>query len=520
MSASAALDTRTEGPSLGRPAAHRVVRRLLLLAALPAVYYGSAKLGYALGFAGPVAAIVWLPVGVAIAFLYLGGTQLWPGVVIGDLLSNDYGALPIGSALGQTAGNLLEVLVAVLLMRRLIGRASPLSSVRGLARMLAALAAGTAVSATVGTVSLRLGGVITTDAWPHIWRTWWLGDLSGALIVVPLAVAWFRADEHAGRRGGPVEAALVLIAVVVLTEIAFRGGAPLTYLVFPALIWAALRFGQQGATVAVAVATAVTIWDTSHYAGPFAFDSITRTVLNTQLYIAVAAVSSFALAAVVAERERSSTHLATSRARLVEAGDTARRRLEQDLHDGAQQRLTAVAIMLGEGAVASHEHPERGAALFSVAEEQLDVAIDELRRLAHGLHPSVLTELGVGPAIRDVASRATLPVTIAGLPIPRFDPAAEATAYFLFAEALTNAQRHARATTVEVRLLVTSQALHVVVSDDGVGGATETPRSGLQGLRDRVEATGGRFDVSSPPGRGTTLRASIPLAAAEDDGAG
>src|SRR4051812_19417554 len=177
MSASAALDTRTEGPSLGRPAAHRVVRRLLLLAALPAVYYGSAKLGYALGFAGPVAAIVWLPVGVAIAFLYLGGTQLWPGVVIGDLLSNDYGALPIGSALGQTAGNLLEVLVAVLLMRRLIGRASPLSSVPALARMLAALAAGTLVSATVGTISLRAGGGLPPGARGPGLRPWWVRAL-------------------------------------------------------------------------------------------------------------------------------------------------------------------------------------------------------------------------------------------------------------------------------------------------------------------------------------------------------
>src|SRR3954464_7732107 len=338
MSATTAPDTAAGRRSLRRPQ----VRRLLLLTALPAVYYASAKLGYALEFAGPVAAIVWLPVGVAIAFLYLGGIGLWPGVVLGDLLANDYGTVPLGAALGQTIGNLLEVLVAVLLMRRLLGHASPLSSVPALARMLAALAAGTIVSATVGTISLRLGGVITADEWAHVWRTWWLGDFAGALIVVPLAVAWFRADEHGGRRGGPVEAALVVIAVVVLTEIAFRGSAPLTYLVFPALIWAALRFGQRGATAAVAVATAGTVWDTSHYAGPFAFDSITRTVLSTQLYIAVAAFSSLALAAVVTERERFSAHLAASRARVVETADAARRGFERDLHDGAQQRLTAL----------------------------------------------------------------------------------------------------------------------------------------------------------------------------------
>jgi len=487
---------------------------------LPAVYYGSAKLGYALDFAGPVAAIVWLPVGVAIAFLYLGGTGLWPGVVVGDLLANDYTALPLGTALGQTAGNLLEVLVAVALMRRLIRDDSPLGSVAALTRMIAALAIGTTVSATVGTMSLRLGGVIGAGAGLHIWRTWWLGDFSGALVVVPLAIAWVRGDEHRGWRGRPLEAALVIVAVVLLTEVAFRGGVPQTYIVFPALMWAALRFGQRGATAAVAVAVGLTVWDTTHFAGPFAFDSITRTVLSTQLYIAVAALSSLALAAVVTERERFAGHLGSSRARLVEAGDTARRRLERDLHDGAQQRLTALAVSLGRAADESRAHPEGGAALFDIAGDDLAVAITELRRLAHGLHPSVLTELGLASAIRDVAFRSTVPVAIAELPAAQLDPTAEATAYYVFAEAVTNAQRHARATSVTVRLFVALEALHVVVTDDGVGGALESPRSGLQGLRDRVEATGGRFELSSPPGRGTAIRASIPLAAGDGPGPG
>jgi signal transduction histidine kinase len=519
MSATAASEA-TEGPELGRPAARRLLRRALPLAALPAVYYASAKVGYAIGFAGPVAAIVWLPVGVGIAFLYLGGIQLWPGVVIGDLLANDYGTLPLGSALGQTVGNLLEVLVAVVLMRRLIGRASPLGSVPALARMLAALAAGTAVSATIGTVSLRLGDVIDAGTWAHVWRTWWLGDFAGALIVVPLAVAWVRGDEHGGWRGGPVEAALVVVAVVALSELAFRGGAPLTYIVFPALLWAVLRFGQRGATVAVAIAAAVTVYDTSHYSGPFSFDSITRTVLSTQLYIAVAALSSLVLAAVVTERERFADRLGASRARLVEAGDTARRRFERDLHDGAQQRLTALAVSLGAAAVESEAHPERAPALFDAAGEDLGDAIAELRQLAHGLHPIVLSALGLASAIRDVALRSTVPVRIAELPSGRLDPTAEATAYFVFAEALTNAQRHARAGTVRVRMFVALRSLHVIVADDGIGGAREAARSGLQGLRDRVEATGGRFEVSSPPGGGTTIRASIPLAAANGDGAG
>jgi signal transduction histidine kinase len=500
-------------PPLERRATHSVARRLLPLVALPAAYYGSAKLGYALDFAGPVAAIVWLPVGVAIAFLYLGGLHLWPGVVVGDLLANDYMAMPLGSALGQTVGNLLEVLVAVLLIRRLVGPASPLGSVSNLVRMLVALAAGTMVSATVGTLSLRLGGVVSQDAWAQVWRTWWLGDLSGALVVVPLGIAWFRADEHGGWRGRPAEAALVVAAVVALTEIAFRGGAPLTYVVFPALIWAALRFGQRGATLAVAVATAVTVWDTTHYGGPFSFDSITRTVLSVQLYIAVAAVSALALAAVVTERERFADRLTASRARLVAAGDTARQGLERDLHDGAQQRLTALAVSLGNAADETRRYPSRAPALFEDASAQLGLAIDDLRRLAQGLHPSVLHEFGLASAARDLASRSTVPVVFSELSIGRLDRTAEITGYFVFAEALTNAQRHARATRVRVWVFTSTGWLHVIVADDGVGGAAQWPGSGLEGLRDRVEATGGTFAIADGLSRGTEVSAAIPLAA-------
>src|SRR4051794_2177052 len=152
--------------------------------ALACAYYAAAKLGYVLEFAGPVAAIVWLPAGVAIAFLSLGGLSFWPGVLVGDLLANDYSALPTGSALGQTLGNMLEVLVAALLIRRLVARGSPLDSLGGLARMLAAIAAATAISATVGPLSLRAGGVITSGELPEIARTWWLGDAAGALVVV------------------------------------------------------------------------------------------------------------------------------------------------------------------------------------------------------------------------------------------------------------------------------------------------------------------------------------------------
>jgi signal transduction histidine kinase len=488
-------------------------RYLLRVIALVGAYYGAAHLGYEFEFAGPVAAIVWLPVGVGIAFLYLGGVSLWPGVLVGDLLVNNYSALPTGTALGQTCGNVLEVLVAAVLMRRLVAQGSPLASVGGLARMVLAIAAGTAVSATIGSLSLRLGHVETTSALARVWRTWFLGDAAGALIVVPLALAWYRPWPRGWLRGRALEAALVLASVVGLSELALGTERPLTYLVFPALIWAALRFGRRGATLAIAVSAGFTLWETTHYGGPFHFHSISHSVLSTQLFIAVAALSTLCLAAVVSEREEVTERLGASRARLVEAADTERQRLEHNLHDGAQQRLTALVVRLGLSAERARRSPEEGPALLDQAGAELSLAIGELRELAHGIHPSVLTDRGLADAIRSVARSSTVPVELLELPGVRADESAEATAYYVVAEAVTNGQKHARASRMHVRVAITADALRVQVSDDGIGGAAESAGSGLEGLRDRVEAIGGTFEVDSPSGRGTRIVAAIPATA-------
>jgi signal transduction histidine kinase len=489
------------------------LRHLLGIGALAAAYYGAARVGYAFEFAGPVAAIVWLPAGVGVSFLYLGGIRLWPGVLLGDLLANDYSALPFGSAIGQTCGNVLEVLTVTLVMRRLVRGGSPLDTVGGLGRMLVALATGTLVSASVGALSLRLGDVITASAMPDVWRTWWLGDFSGVLIVFPLAVAWYRPAQPDWSRARTIEAGVVLIAVTVSSALAFHSHRPLTYLAFPALIWAALRFGQRGATLAVVLTVGSAVWNTTHFVGPFAFESISRSVLTTQLFIAVAAVSTLCLAAVVCEREKFAQRLGRSRARLVEAADTERRRLEQDLHDGAQQRLTALAYHLDRAADEAREHPDRAAVLFENAGVEVSLAIDELRELAHGIHPAVLTDLGLAKAIEVVAARSPVPVRVLELPYDRLDGTVEATAYFVFAEAVTNAQKYARASTIWVRATVVGTVLRVEVVDDGVGGAVASAGSGLQGLSDRVEALGGSLEIAGIAGHGTQIAAAIPVAA-------
>jgi signal transduction histidine kinase len=482
---------------------------------LAAFYYGGAHLGYAAHFAGPIAAVIWLPVGIGIAFLSLRGIQYWPGVLVGDVLVNNYSALPLGSALGQTCGNVLEVLVATLLLRHFISRGSPLTGLTNLARTLAAIAIGTAVSATIGTVSLRLGQVVTTGAAPNVWRTWWLGDWSGALVVVPLAIAWSEPVQRRWVRWRALEGALLLVAIFGLSELALNSHRPLTYLVFPGLIWAAIRFGQRGATLAIVVVVGFTLWATTHYVGPFAFHSLTHSILSTQLYIAVAALSTLCLAAVVAEREDLAARLSASRVRLVEAGDVERRRLEHNLHDGAQQRLTALAVRLGIASGRVGQDPDAAATAIGEAQTELSLAIDELRELAHGIHPTVLT-LGLAKAIESITARSATPIELLELPSRRVDPAAEATAYYVVAEAITNAQKHARASSIRVRVAMRGGSVHVEILDNGRGGASESVAYGLQGLRDRVEAMGGKFELNSPRGHGTRVAADIPFTAAPD----
>ena len=481
------------------------------IALLTGLYYGAARLGLALEFSGPVAALVWLPVGVGIAFLYLYGLRYWPGLVIGDLLINDYTSLPIGSAVGQTVGNVVEVVLAAWLIQRLVPDGRPLGGVRPLTRLLLILGLGTAVSATIGLLSLRLGGVVETAAIPKLWRTWWLGDMCGALMVVPLIIAWHDLPPRSWlERNRLLEGLLLLAGIVAISELAVHTSRPVAYLQFPLLMLAAFRFGMRGATLAFAIAAGYEVYATTHYMGPFIFSSITQSILATQLFIVVAAVTTLALAAVLTERDRYATRLKASRARLVRAADDERRRIEHNLHDGAQQRLTALAIHLGMAADEVRQTPARAPALFDRAERDLLLAIDELRELAHGMHPPTLRENGVGGAIRNLTAGSNVPVNVDDMTSGRFDEPAEATAYFMLVEAITNAQKHSYATWIRVHVEWSEGVLDLAVDDDGIGGAHENGGLGLQGLRDRVEAFGGHFDVGDRNGGGTRVAATIP----------
>jgi PAS domain S-box-containing protein len=208
----------------------------------------------------------------------------------------------------------------------------------------------------------------------------------------------------------------------------------------------------------------------------------------------------------ITERVRAERALRDSRARLLEVADEERKRIQRNLHDGAQQRLTAVLLNLGR----LRESPEGRQELLTAAIDELATGLEEIRALASGLHPAVLAERGLVPALRALVLASPIDVELATLPDDRLPDPVEAAAYYVVAEALANVQKHAGATRVVVHATTREQTVVVEVEDDGIGGA-EGEGTGLRGLADRVEALGGRLSVDSPAGGGTRLLAEIPL---------
>jgi signal transduction histidine kinase len=201
----------------------------------------------------------------------------------------------------------------------------------------------------------------------------------------------------------------------------------------------------------------------------------------------------------------------SSRARIVAAGDAERRRVERDLHDGAQQRLVTLALALQVARTHLDGSDPTFASMLDRANDELGLALGELRELARGLHPTILAEEGIAAAVDALADRSPVPVATSAPP-GRYSPVAEATAYFVVAEALTNVAKYARASSATVTIVERNGQLVVEVADDGVGGADPAKGSGLRGLTDRVAAAAGRLTVQSEAGHGTTVRAEIPCA--------
>jgi signal transduction histidine kinase len=507
--------------SLGWPSLRYVAGVVLLGAA----YYGAAKVGQTLRYTASVSAI-WPPAGLGIAALYLWGLRWWPGVLLGELIVNaelliDDSTFPIGSVLGQQTGNMAEIIVGALLLRRLIGPNAAMDRVEQVGGMLVALGVGTAISATAGTISMVAGGVVDDSDATEFWRTWWLGDTSGGLVVLPLLLAWARNPLAAWRRIRTWEGAAVIAAVTALGVVAVSTEEPITYIVFPALIWAAFRFGAPGATLSIAITAGVAIGITAHELGPFFKQPIDHRTLSTQLYIAVAALTTLFLSVVVSERERSSRELAEARRTEGERAVEERRRIARDLHDSVSQALfsavlhtrTAQKALVQEGGSASGRV---GRSLGAIADLTRSVQ-SEMRALILELRHDPVHDGLVAALTRHVSGlRAPEGPTIdVRGPEPRLalSQRVETQLFAIGREALANVMKHSSATEAHVRVEADQGEVVVEVSDNGRGfdtAAGHPGHFGLESMRSRASEIGGRLTIESTPGLGTLVRVRTP----------
>lgn len=505
-----------------RSQAARYVGGVLVLAA---AYYAAAKLGQTLRYTASVAAI-WPPAGLGIAALYLWGIRWWPGVLVGEVIVNgellvDDTAIPFGSLVGQQAGNMAEIVVGALLLRRLIGPRAVLDRAEQVGGILIALGVATAISATFGTTSMLAGGVISESEVPKFWRTWWLGDTSGALVVVPFLLVWAPRPAATWRRIRTWEGGLLVAVVALVGVIAVSSDEPVTYLVFPALIWAAYRFGPPGATLAITIAAGIAIGFTANDVGPFSQQPIDHKTLSTQLYIFVAALTTLFLAAVVSERLRSATELAETKRHEGELAVEERQRIARDLHDSVSQALFSMALHTRSAQKAVQRE---GARVSGQIGRALD-AIGELTRSAQAEMRALIFELGTG-VVEDglvagltrhasgLARRHGLTISVQG---PgdglRLSPKRETELFGIGREALANVVRHSGARTAWILVEARSGGIVVEIGDDGCGFDPVVGRPGhfgLTSMHSRAHELGGRLTISSAPGGGTVVRVEAP----------
>jgi two-component system, NarL family, sensor histidine kinase FusK len=337
---------------------------LAKVAGICAVYYGAAKFGLTLAVAHSSVTAVWPPTGIALAVVLMWGNRYWPGVALGAFLANSWTGVPLVTVAGIATGNTLEALVGAHLLRRVgfrpsLERAKDVLVLFGLAGVVS-----TAVSATFGVASLWIGGVIPSSDLVDPWRVWWLGDMGGDLLVAPALLVFAGGLGLSSRLSRIAEGTALLGMAVAVPVFIFSHHVPFGYLVFPVVIWAALRFSQRGATAASLMVAAVAVWFTSKGTGLFQQGSPDDNLLLAQTFAGVTAMTALLLAAVSSERRRAERAL---RAANDELEATVRERTAE-----LRRSNTELSRSVGEleqfGHVISHDLSEPLRAIAGFAE--------------------------------------------------------------------------------------------------------------------------------------------------------
>jgi PAS domain S-box-containing protein len=287
------------------------------------VYFAAARLGLSMAFGAEQVTTVWPPTGIALAAVLLLGPRVWPGIAVGALLANATADEPLWTACAIATGNTLEALTGAWLLRRVGFRSSFERSQDVLALVVLGVLGSTMVSATIGVVSLCVGGVQPWADFGSLWLTWWLGDALGALVMAPVLLVWGTSPPPWSPPRRPLEATAMVAGVVVVSLAVFAGhlgmpaaSYPLHYTVFPFIIWAALRFGQRGTTAVMLLVSSLAIWSTLGAHGPFAMVAVQESLVVLQLFTAVVAVTGLVLGAVIGERNRAEGRAAADYATL------------------------------------------------------------------------------------------------------------------------------------------------------------------------------------------------------------
>jgi diguanylate cyclase (GGDEF)-like protein len=285
---------------------------LAVVAVLAVVYFGTAKLGLRFAFVNPSATALWAPTGITLAAFLIFGSRVWPGAFLGAFFANLTTAGSVLTSIGIATGNTLEGVVACYLVRRFARGPEAFEKAQDIFKF--AFLAGmvsTTISATVGVTSLSLGGFADWTEYGPIWRTWWLGDGVGAVVVTPLVLPWRENPRLNWTREQIIELIVLFLGLFFTVWIVFGGrfhsevkNYPLEYLCIPFLIWAAFRFGRRKAATATCVLASIAIWGTLKGFGPFSRETLNTSLLLVQSFVGIVAITSLALAAEVSERKR------------------------------------------------------------------------------------------------------------------------------------------------------------------------------------------------------------------------
>jgi signal transduction histidine kinase len=288
----------------------------LKVAILAVVYHLAARLGLKMAFLQMNASPVWPPTGIALAALLLFGQNLWPGVMLSVLLGSLLTGAPPAIALGMALGNTLEALAGAYCLQHLVGFRNSMDRIRDVVGLALCSVPSTILGASVGTVTLMLAGAGEWQGFGPIWVTWWIGDLLGALVIAPVLLVWASAAPQRAKKGVYIEAAGLSLSLALVTWYVFSSPHPigvfhqaLIYLIFPFTIWAALRFGQRGATAATVLVSGIAIWGTVQGEGPLSLGTKNESLILLQTFLAVVSLTSQILAAATIERRKATEDL-------------------------------------------------------------------------------------------------------------------------------------------------------------------------------------------------------------------